>query len=151
MTSRPPASADGIFRHAQDFSLVVGGPLFQLLRRARLSDDALMMVRRRIVVIALLAWLPLLVLSAVEGQAIGGSVDVPFLLDAEAHARFLVAIPLLIIAEIVVHVRMRPIVQEFLNRDLIPDADLTRFDAAITSAFRLGNSVISEVLLIALV
>jgi len=46
-----------------DFSLVLGGPLFQLLRRAHLSDDALMLVRQRILVIALLAWLPLLVLS----------------------------------------------------------------------------------------
>ena len=32
-----------------DFSLVLGGPLFQLLRRAHLSDDALLLQRRRIV------------------------------------------------------------------------------------------------------
>ena len=32
-----------------DFSLVLGGPLFQLLRRAHLSDDALGLVRLRIV------------------------------------------------------------------------------------------------------
>ena len=32
-----------------DFSLVIGGPLFQLLRRAHLSDDALHLVRQRIV------------------------------------------------------------------------------------------------------
>src|SRR5436309_5545950 len=87
----------------QDFSLVLGGPLFQLLRRAHLSDDALTMVRRRIIVIALFAWLPLLVLSALQGQFLGGSVAVPFGLDIEAHVRFLVAIPLLIIAELVVH------------------------------------------------
>ncbi|MCK7478822.1 MAG: hypothetical protein M0C28_16695 [Candidatus Moduliflexus flocculans] len=36
-----------------DFSLVLGGPLFQLLRRAHLSDDALLLVRQRIIVIAL--------------------------------------------------------------------------------------------------
>jgi hypothetical protein len=30
-----------------DFSLVLGGPLFQLLRRSRLSDDALTLVHRR--------------------------------------------------------------------------------------------------------
>lgn len=38
-----------------DFSLVLGGPLCQLLRRARLTDDALMMLRQRIVVMSLLA------------------------------------------------------------------------------------------------
>src|SRR5438094_5644002 len=87
----------------QAFSLVLGGPLFQLLRRAHLSDDALMMVRQRIIVIALFAWLPLLVLSALEGQMVGGSVAVPFLLDVEVHIRLLVALPLLVIAELVVH------------------------------------------------
>jgi hypothetical protein len=47
-------------REPQDFSLVLGGPLFQLLRRAHLSDDALELVRQRIVGISLFAWLPLL-------------------------------------------------------------------------------------------
>ena len=134
-----------------DFSLVLGGPLFQLLRRAHLSDDALTMARRRIVVIALLAWLPLLVLSVLEGRALGGSVAVPFLYDIEVHIRYLVALPLFIGAELVVHQRMRSVVKVFLERRLIPDHALPRFDAAIASAFRLRNSVLAEVLLIALV
>jgi hypothetical protein len=135
----------------RDFSLVLGGPLFQLLRRAHLSDDALMLVRQRVVVIALLAWLPLLVLSALEGHVLGGSVAIPFLLDVEAHVRFLVAMPLLIIAELVVHRRMRPLVRQFLERNLIPESAMTRFEGAIASAFRLRNSVLAEVLLIAFV
>ncbi|MGZ8268209.1 MAG: hypothetical protein ACXWUU_12200, partial [Burkholderiales bacterium] len=45
-----------------DFSLVIGGPLFQLFRRAHLSGDAPALLRRRILVISLLAWLPLLIL-----------------------------------------------------------------------------------------
>jgi hypothetical protein len=139
------------FLAQQDFSLVLGGPLFQLLRRARLSDDALMLVRRRIIVISLFAWLPLLALSALEGQALGGNVTVPFLLDVELHARFLVALPLLIAAELVVHQRMRAVVKVFLARNLIPESAKTRFNAAITSAFRLRNSVPAEVLLIAIV
>ena len=61
--------------------------------------------------VSLLAWLPLLVLSVVEGQALGGNVAVPFLLDVEAHVRFLVALPLLIVAELVVHQRMRFVVR----------------------------------------
>ena len=146
--SRDGSSA---FRNPPDFSLVLGGPLFQLLRRAHLADDALMMVRQRIIVIALLAWLPLLVLSAMEGRLLGGSVAVPFLMDVEVHIRFLVTMPLLIIAELVVHRRMRPLVQQFLERNLIPEGAMTRFEAAVASAFRLRNSVLAEVLLIAFV
>jgi hypothetical protein len=135
----------------QDFSLVLGGPLFQLLRRAHVTGDALELVRRRTIVVALLAWLPLLVLSALEGHALGGSVAVPFLRDVDVHIRFLVALPLLIVAELVVHQRMRPVLRQFLERRLIPASASGSFQAAIASAFRLRNSVLAELLLIAFV
>jgi len=134
-----------------DFSLVLGGPLFQLLRRAHLTGDALELLKQRILVISLLAWLPLLILSALEGQALGGNAAVPFLRDLEVHIKFLVVIPLLIVSELVVHQRMRFVVKQFLERNLIPGVALARFDAAIASAFRLRNSVLAEVLLIAFV
>ncbi len=149
----PKESADGLnlLRNPPDFSLVLGGPLFQLLRRAHLADDALMMVRRRILAIALLAWLPLLALCALEGRLLGGGVTVPFLKDVEVHTKLLAVVPLLIMAELVVHQRMRSLLQQFLERKLIPDNALPRFAAAVTSAFRLRNSVLAEVLLIAFV
>jgi len=134
-----------------DFSLILGGPLYQILRRAHLSGDALELLRRRIVVILSLTWLPLLVLSIVEGRAWGTAVRVPFLLDVEAHVRFLVALPLLVVAELVVHQRMRSLLRQFLERRLIPDTSRARFDAAVSSAIRLRNSVVLEMLLIGLV
>ena len=143
--------SEKLLQDAPDFSLVLGGPLFQLLRRAHLSDDALTHLRQRIVVISLLCWLPLLVLSALEGNVLGGSVAVPFLHDLEVHVRFLAVVPLLIVAELVVHQRMRFLVKQFLERQLIPESAMPRFDAAIASAFRLRNSVLAELLLIAIV
>jgi hypothetical protein len=82
---------------------------------------------------------------------LGGGAAVPFLFDFEVHVRYLVALPLLIIAELVVHRRMRPLVQQFLERNLIPASAMTRFEAAIVSAFRLRNSALAELLLIAFV
>jgi len=134
-----------------DFSLVLGGPLFQLLRRAHLSDDALLLQRRRIVVISLFAWLPLAVLAALGGQLFGSDVAVPFLLDVDVHVKFLVAMPLLIAAELVVHQRMRSVALAFRERHLVSDAAAARLDAAVASAYRLRNSVTAEVLLIAIV
>jgi len=138
-------------RNPPDFSLVLGGPLFQLLRRVGISGDALELMRRRIVIMSLLTWLPLLVLSALEGKALGGSVAVPFLRDVDVHIRFLVALPLLIVAELVVHQRMRFVVRQFLERNLIPASASSRFEAAIASAFRLRNSLLAELLLVAFV
>ncbi len=106
------------------------------------------LLSRRVVVLSLFCWLPLLVLSALEGRLWGGE-GVPFLRDVEAHMRFLVVIPLLVAAELVVHLRMRPLVLQFLERGLIADADMPRFRAAIASAMRLRNSVSAEILLLA--
>ena len=150
-TSWTPVSSDDVLRDSQNFSLVLGGPLYQLFRRAHLADDALLLVRQRIVVISLIAWLPLLLLCALQGHLLGDAVAVPFLLDTEVHVRFLGALPLLVVAELVVHRRMRPIARTFLERRLIPEADMARFDGAIASALRLRNSVPAELLLIVVV
>ena len=134
-----------------DFSLVLGGPLYQFLRRSRLTGDAFELATRRIVAISLFAWLPLLVLSAITGEVWGSAVAVPFLADIEVHVRFLVAMPLLIIAELVVHRRLRLVVRQFLDRQLVPDEAKRRFDDAIASVMRLRDSTWIELLLIAIV
>jgi len=133
------------------FSLVEGGLLFQLLRWAHLSGVGLHKPRPRILAVALLAWLPLLLLSALDGRMLGGSTAAPFLLDVEAHARFLVAAPLLILAELAVHRRMPLMLQQFLERRLVLPQSMTRFEAAVASSLRVRNSVLVEALLLALV
>jgi len=132
------------------FSLVLGGPLFQVLRRAHLADDALLLLRKRVLVVSLFAWLPLLALSLLRGQALSG-VAVPFLKDVESHVRFLFAMPLLIVAELAVHRRMQPVLQLFRERGVVPPALQPRLQAAADSALRLRNSVLAELLLVALV
>jgi hypothetical protein len=151
MRSRKSTLADIPPPDSRDFSLALGGPLFQLLRRARLSDDALAMLKARVLVISLSAWLPLLVLSALGGRMLGGGIAVPFLKDVDVHVKLLVVIPLLILAELVMHRRMSPLVAQFLKQDLIPERARAQFDAAVASALRLRNSVLAELLLLAFI
>ena len=147
----PMDTQRSLSRTPPDFSLVLGGPLYQLFRRTHLSGDALDLVQRRIVVIALLAWLPLAVLSALGGRLLPGTTSVPFLLDVEVHIRYLLAVPLLVAAELVVHQRMRPVLQQFVARDLVPEASRAQFDAAFASLVRWRNSVGAELILIGVV
>ena len=60
-----------------DFSLVLGGPLYQLWRGSRLSGDTLQLLHRRVLAMVLVAWVPLLLLSIVEGHAWGDRVRLP--------------------------------------------------------------------------
>jgi len=129
----------------------LGGGLFTgLLRLVRLDDTSTKGVRRRVVVIALLAWLPLLVLATVQGHLLEG-VAVPFARDIEVHVRLLVVIPLLLVAEVEARRFLPTVVQEFPRRNLVPADAMPRFEAAVASGSRLRNSALAEAGLLVLV
>ncbi len=151
MSSFTPAVGNLHKSEGEDFSLVLGGPLFQLWQGVRLSGAHLELLRRRIIAMALATWIPPLVLSVMEGHAWGGPLALPYLLDVQQHLRFLVALPLLIFAELTVHERMRLAVKQLLVLGLIPDEARARFDSAVIAAMRLRNSAAAELLLIAFV
>jgi hypothetical protein len=150
MSIQASKESKNVLQEPYDFSLVLGGPLYQLLRRSHLADDALDLARRRVFVITAFVWLPLLIFSVLQGLAWSGT-KLPFLYDFDSHCRFLVALPLLIYAELVVHSRMRNILRQFLDRDLVPQTQRDRFFEIVQSAARLRNSIVVEILLIAFV
>ena len=122
-----------------DFSLVLGGPIFQMFRKAHLVGSDLQLLYRRIVVITVLAWLPLLLLTSIVPGA-GSAGRLSFFHDVEVHVRFLIALPVLIGAELVV----RPIVRRFVERRIVLPEDTPRFHTAIDSAMKTRNSVLVE-------
>jgi len=153
-TIQPEASSSDSTKPPQDmteFSIVSGGLLYRFWRRTHLSGDALEFARRRVLVAVLITWVPLLLLSIAEGNAWGGSGTVTFLQDVETHVRLLIALPLLLLAEVRAHRVLAQIVRQFVERGLIPDAARPQFDAAIASATRLRNSVVPELLLVVFV
>ncbi len=152
MATREVTSAEWqAFPEAKDFSIILGGPFFQLLRRFHLTGNALELLKVRLLVITLLAWLPFLVFSVIQKQAWGDNLALPFIEDIETHARFLVAIPIMVVAELLVHQRMRIVVEQFEARKLIPDNSKARFRNAIASAYRLRNAYWAEIFIVALI
>jgi hypothetical protein len=131
---------------ATDFSLVLGGPLYQLFRRTHLQGPWFEFLGRRLLCIVSLTWVPIVALAATSGSLFDGPL--PFARDVESQIRFLVVLPLLIIAEWVVHDRLLPIVQLFQARGIIRTEDLPRFRAAITSAMKVRNSAALELALL---
>jgi hypothetical protein len=140
-------TAPGPLQEPPDFSLVLGGPLYQMLRRARLTGPALEMLRRRVVMSVLLCWVPLAVLSLAQSHLLGGA-KLSFFRDIETHVRFLVSLPVLILAEMIVDQRIRPVVKGFIERRVVPEEELPKFFAAIDSAMRIRNSFVEVALLI---
>jgi hypothetical protein len=138
-------------KQPDDFSIVLGGPLYQFFIRSHLTTNTLDLVKRRVIVISLFTWLPLLLLSVFVDESAGGVIKVPFFYDLDAHVRFLVALPLLLVAELLVHQRIRLVVRQFAERGIVPLHARPQFEAIIGSAMRLRNSMVIEISLILLV
>src|SRR5215471_3418100 len=138
------------FDEGHDFSLVLGGPVYQLFRRSHLEGDHLELLHRRLVAITLVAWLPLLLLATLGSWA-GSTGRLSFLRAVDVHVRFLVALPILVASELIVHSRIRPVVRRFVERRIVMPQDLPRFDSAIESAIRLRNSIPVELGLLLIV
>ncbi len=133
-----------------DFSLVLGGPLYQMFRRAHLTGPTLELLRRRVVFFILVCWVPLAVFSWFEAHFLGGT-KLSFARDILTHVRFLVALPVMILAEVIVHQRIGPVVKGFIECHMVTPEDVPKFYAAIDSAMRMRNSVIAEIALLAFV
>lgn len=132
----------------EDFSLVLGGPLYQIYLRGRLLKPPADLLERRIGAFVIVTWVPLFLLALASGTAVGG-VQVPFLVDVDVHVRFLVALPLLIGAEVLVHRRLRVTVGQFVDRGIIAPEHRAAFREIVDSTMRLRNSAVIEVVLLA--
>ncbi len=137
MTNQPSLNLD-------EFSLAKGGLFFKLLVRMRLMRPDLAPTYRRAVVLALFAWLPLLILSAFQGLALGGSVRIPFLFDFPISVRLLLSLPLLILAENVIDVRTQMVVKHFIQSGLVRKNDHSAFESSIRQVLRMRNSFLAE-------
>jgi hypothetical protein len=103
------------------------------------------------IVIPLIVWLPLLLFSLIDGLALGTSVRIPFLLDIAVQVKYLVALPVLIGVEWMVHRSVVPAVRQFEERAIVRGDDIPHFRRIVASTIRLRNSVVVELVLIAFV
>ena len=132
------------------FSLVAGGPTHRLQQRLGLIKGESSYLVRRAALSVLLTWFPLLVLSAAQGLAIGHRVRIPFLCDFAAYTRFLIALPLLILAEGPIGKEMAEVVAHFLHAGLVPERNYPDYESALDRAKRRRDSILAEVVILAL-
>jgi hypothetical protein len=121
------------------FWLVEGDPLHRVLRRAGLIPARGLGIARRIVVLALVCWLPIVALAFLGMTEGAGEVTEPRLGHFGVHVRCLVAIPLFILAEGGAY-RLTLVLRQFLNAGLVDAVQEPRFRAILRETERLKNS-----------
>ncbi len=134
---------------AESFSITQGGPFYRLQVRFGPHRGERAQVLHRALRVVLITWLPLLLLSIIQGVAYNKQLQIPFLRDIAVNVRFLVALPILILAESSIDSRWRRLVQQFLMSGLIKEPDLPQFESEIRKVNRLRDSILPEAILAA--
>src|SRR5579862_9224197 len=123
--------------YKRPFLLMEGGPLYRIEKRIGLIKSRELEVKRRAFLSILVTWVPLLILSALQGRLLGDSATMSFLKDIGVHTRFLLAVPLLIAAENFLGPRVAEAAEHFVYSGLVRPKDYQKFDNAVDRGLRL--------------
>jgi hypothetical protein len=128
------------------FSLMRGGPVYRLLRWLGAIGPGKRTTGWVAGLLVLAALGPLLLLAAWDGTLLPGSsrVRMPLLGDYALLSRFLVAIPLLVLAAPICDNLLRQTLVQFSRSSMIHPARRAPFDAIVESIRRLRDSNVPE-------
>ncbi|HSA55653.1 MAG TPA: hypothetical protein VLE53_08100 [Gemmatimonadaceae bacterium] len=127
-----------------------GGPYERLPAPLGRRGTDLRVLRRRAIAAVLVTWVPLAVLSAVQGLAIRPNVRESFLLDISAYGRYVVALPLLILSERIVLPALGQVARHIATSGLLLAHQRASYDALVTSTRALMCSPIAGVVILVL-
>lgn len=133
-----------------DFSLFSGGPAYRLQVRLGLIRPDAPGLGLRIGLCLLATWIPLLIITALEGRAVGQGVRIPFLHDFHAYGLYLVGIPMLILAEGAIDRHLPRAAFHFVTSGLVATADVPAVELRLARARRWRDSSAVEALLLGL-
>ena len=132
------------------FDLVGRGPSFRMAQRFGFNRPDRPRRIRKILLLILVTWVPLVLLSLVAGHAFGNRVAVTLLRDPVILSRFLFVLPLLALAEIVVERSLGVQARQFLASGVVPTGEAVKLEAAKAEALRLRESVVAEGVIVVL-
>lgn len=130
------------------FSPLENEPPLRWLRWLHVVPPDGLAAGRRALFLALLAWLPIAVWAWVSDPVAGADANESLLRHYGVHVRCLVVIPLLILAEPMLHGTARAIASRLAARAAATAAVRASFDAVTRSVVRLRDSSLPWVLLI---
>ena len=125
-----------------------GGPAYRLMQRLNVVKGDDLPLHRRIVIFLALTWFPLLVLSFLEGLALGPTPEQSFLLDFATYARFFIAFPMMIIAEIIIGPRLTIAGLHFVRSGLVREDDYPAFDSAVEKVIARREALLPELIIL---
>jgi hypothetical protein len=133
---------------AQPLELFEGGPLWRLLVKTRLVQPPRKLLLRRIAALFAITWVPVALLCTLDGTAVGGGVTLPLLNDLVVHVRFLLAVPLLVLGEVLLGGALRGVLTYLGMSGIVPPQEEPGLVTLLEQARRRRDSLFVELLLL---
>ena len=130
------------------YSLLRGGLAFRTTRAVGLHRKGVPTAVVIAIVLLLIALAPMLAAAAADGTLFGNRVRIPLLHDYTIAARFLIVMPLLVLAAPAADARILRVVKHL--RTLVPPEQQERFDAILVRVRRWRDATLPELLLFVL-
>lgn len=122
-----------------EISLIRDDLPFRLQRRVGLIPERGLGTARRALFFALLTWLPIVLWAGYMHRILPGTVDEPLLRHFGVHVRFLIAVPLFILGEGMLHKLSTTLIPYFLTSGLVRETQRQEFVDIIGHILRLRN------------
>jgi hypothetical protein len=139
----PPETLEARFSELADDALSQAQQSLGLIPRAGGSGAG-----RRIALAIAVTWLPLVLYAMWRRRLLPGTVPEPLLEHFGIHARFLVALPLLIVAESTARRALGEALPQFLLSGIVRREQLPAFRAILQAAIRLRSSRVALVVML---
>jgi len=127
-----------------DVSLIRGGPFYRVQHATRLFPSDRWNLGRRITLAIAIGWLPLLLMTAMfHPQSVRSLFS-----DYRVNARMLIAVPVLLIGQVVMETRFRMIVQHLRQAGLLETKSLAHMDVIIANLGRWRDAIWPELAIV---
>ena len=132
------------------FQLSSGGLVHWIQLRMRGQGAGDFPVQTQLLIAITLLWLPLVLLTLIAGSFAGDEIAQPFINDVVPQVRFLIALPLLLFADMAIDPAVGVAIRNLEVSGVVPDKERGRFQAALAKLARRRDSVWPDVFMLAL-
>lgn len=130
------------------FRLSAGGLIYRFFTSIRLQDPDKTTTLRRHSVLVTLSWLPLILLTAIEGNLVNSELDLPFIYDLKPYVRYLIVLPILIEADGIIDHLISDILRNISTSGILGDDGKNAYNKAVDQLAKRKDSNIADIVIL---
>ena len=147
MEKRSVSIPQGNVEGEREASLVRGGPFYRAQEAMHLLSAQRWNLGKRILIAVCVGWVPMVLLTLfLKPDTIMG-----LLKDYTVNFRMLIAVPVLLVGQVVMDSVFRMLVAHIRDAELLPSSERAKMDLTISRLIRLRDSFIAEAIIVVIV